>query len=393
MAADEQKLEDECSRTQNRKLKNEDQWETWKWKIKLCLNKQCLNTIVNGSRVCPDSPAFDVEPSEKEGCIYIRQTKTGKLIVGIYVDDGLIVGSTQEEINSFLRLLTSEFKVTVGPLDSFLGMQIQQRESGYFVSQRVYVEKILQGFGMAGCNSSKTPAENQHTDEENNGALDSSIQYRSAVGSLMYLACATRPDTADSVSKAARSMAEPTILDWLSVKRIFRYLRGTIDFGLNYKFRSGELCAYSDADFAGDLSIQRSTNGFISLIGGTAVSWTSQLQKSVALSTSEAEFVAASEGAKELVWLKRLLSEIKGDKSVPVLFIDNASAIKLTKNPEFHKRTKHIEVRYYYVRELYQNGNINIEHVRTDEQLGDMFTKPLNSVKFKIMCIKIGLCK
>lgn len=129
----------------------------------------------------------------------------------------------------------------------------------------------------------------------------------------------------------------------------------------------------------------------MSLINGTAVSWASQLQKSVALSTTEAEFVAASEGAKELVWLNRLLSEIGTSGETPILFVDNASAIKLVKNPEFHKRSKHIAVRYYFVRELYQSGDINVEFVASENQLGDMFTKPLNPNKFKIMCSKIGL--
>lgn len=186
--------------------------------------------------------------STADPCIYIRKTKSGKLVVGIYVDDGIIAGSTQEEINSFLEILTCEFKITVGSLDSFLGMQIQQRKSGYFVSQRVYVEKILQRFGMTDCNPSKTPAENQQPDETNNGPLDDSIPYRSAVGSLMYLACATRPDLAFAVSKAARSMTAPTHFDWIAVKRIFRYLHGTVEFGLKYTSAGDGLCAYSDAE-------------------------------------------------------------------------------------------------------------------------------------------------
>lgn len=164
-----------------------------------------------------------------------------------------------------------------------------------------------------------------------------------------------------------------------------------MNHGLLYSSSGGELCAYSDADFAGDISTRSSTNGFVSLIGRTAVSWSSHLQKSVALSTTQAEFVAASEGAKELVWLSRLLLEISEKSYVPTLFVDNASAIKLTKNPEFHKRSKHIEVRYYFVRELYQNGDINVEYVKSENQLGDMFTKPLNENIFQKLCNKVGL--
>lgn len=329
--------------------------------------------------------------STADPCVYTRTRRGEKLLVAIYVDDGLIAGSSQTVVDSFLELLTSKFKITIGSLDSFLGMQIEQRESGFFLSQRVYVEKILQRFEMASCKSVKTPADNEKPDNSNDGPLDKSIPYCSAVGSLLYLACATRPDIAFAVSRVARAMANPARFDWLCVKRIFRYLRGTSALGLFYTSAAGGLCAYSDADFGGDVKTRRSTNGFVSLIGGTAVSWTSQLQKSVALSTTEAEFVAASEGAKELVWLNRLLSEIGTSGETPILFVDNASAIRLVRNPEFHKRSKHIAVRYYFVRELYQSGGIDVEFVASENQLGDMFTKPLNSNKFKFMCSKIGL--
>uniref|UniRef100_A0ABD2WYY7 Integrase catalytic domain-containing protein n=1 Tax=Trichogramma kaykai TaxID=54128 RepID=A0ABD2WYY7_9HYME len=233
-----------------------------------------------------------------------------KLIVAIYVDDGLIPGSSQAEVDIFLEELKSEFKITNGSLESFLGMSVQRRESGFFINQRIYTEKILQRFGMINCNPAKTPVESYASDQGESCALDKKIPYRSTIGSLMYVAYETRPDIVYAVSRAARSMTQPTTLDCTAVKRIFRYLKGTMDVGLLYQSSTKGLCAYSDADFAGDISTRRSTNGFVSLIGDTAVSWTSQLQKSVALSTTEAKFVAASEGAKELVWLDRLLSEI-----------------------------------------------------------------------------------
>lgn len=349
---------------------------------------RCWNDKFNSFMVENDFIRSTADP-----CIYVRSREKEKLLVAIYVDDGLIAGSTNNAVNKFLDLLKSKFQITIGSLDSFLGMQIEQRESSLFVSQTAYTEKILQRFDMAESKPMNTPAENNRSENQSMNPIEKSIPYRSAVGSLMYLACATRPDIAYAVSKVARSMAEPTSADWISVKRIFRYLRGTTNHGLLYTSSEDELCAYSDADLAGDPGTRRSTNGFVSLIGGTAVSWTSQLQKSVALSTTEAEFVAASEGAKELIWLKRLLNEICGKSGVPVLFVDNASAIKLVKNPEFHKRSKHIEVRYYFVRELFQNGDIFVEHVSSENQLGDMFTKPLNAKKFSTLCNKIGLSK
>jgi len=170
----------------------------------------------------------------------------------------------------------------------------------------------------------------------------------------MYLAAATRPDIAVAVNKAEWVMDRPAEKDWNNVKRIFRCLPSTSNYGLRYTRGPGELKVFSDADFAGDKVTRRSTTGVTAVVTNGAVSWASQLQKMTALSTTEAEIIAASEGAKELVWLKRLLSKLLSDFAgkTPVLYINNASAIKLTKNPEYHRRTKHIEVRHFCVREI-----------------------------------------
>jgi hypothetical protein len=139
---------------------------------------------------------------------------------------------------------------------------------------------------------------------------------------------------------------------------------------------------FSDANFAGDKVTRHPTTG---VIANGAVSWTSQLQKTTALSTTEAEIIATSEGAKELVWLKRLLSKLLSDfaEKTPVLYLNNVSAIKLTKNPEYHKRSKHIQVQYFYVRERYLNDDIGIEYVDGRKQLADLLTKPIEYIQFE----------
>jgi hypothetical protein len=150
---------------------------------------------------------------------------------------------------------------------------------------------------------------------------------------------------------------------------------------------------FSDADFAGDKVTRRSTAGVIAIVANGAVSWTIQLQKTTVLSTTEADIIAASEGAKEIVWLKRLLSELLSDfaEKTPVLYIDNSSAIKLTKSPVYHKRSKHIEVRHFYVRERYLNDDIGIEHVDGRKQLADLLTKPIEHIRFEALCCEIGI--
>jgi len=257
-------------------------------------------------------------------------------------------------------------------------MQIRcQSDGSIFVNQEVYINQILQKFNTAEAKGVLTPASREESD--NHKDVSGKVPYCEAVGSLVYLAAETRPDKALTVSKAAWVMDRPAEKDWNNVKCIFHYLQLTSNYGLRYTRGSGELKVFSDADFAGDKATRHSTMGVIAIFAEGAVSWTSQLQKMTAHSTTEAKIIAASEGAKELVWLKRLLSELLSDfaRRTPVLYIDNASAIKLTKNPEYHKRSKHIEVRHLYVKERYFNDDIGIEHVDGRKQPAGLLTKPI----------------
>jgi hypothetical protein len=272
-----------------------------------------------------------LQNSTADPCLFYRTHGDTFLYIAIYVDDGLVVGNNDEEIQVFLRLLQEEFKVTIGSLENFLGMQIEcQNDGSIFVSQEAYTNQILQKFNMAEAKGVSTPASREESDNQKD--VSDKVPYREAVGSLMYLATATRPDIAFAVGKAARVMDRPAEKNWNDVKRIFRYLRLTSNYGIKYTRGSGELNVFSDADFAGDKATRRSTTGVLAMFADGAVSWTSQLQRTTALSTTEAEIIAASEGAKELIWLKRLLSELLPDfaKRTPVLYTDNASALKLT---------------------------------------------------------------
>lgn len=172
------------------------------------------------------------------------------------------------------------------------------------------------------------------------------------------------------------------------VKRIFRFLKSSIDQGIEYRAdgETGLLHFYSDADYASNPVTRRCVSGMVSMYSDSAVSWISQRQKSINLSTTEAEYVSASEAAKEAVWLYRLFNEIVVLKSVPKLLVDNESAIKLAKNPEFHKRSKHIDLRYHFVREKVSEKSLSIAFVGTDCQAADVFTKPMPRIKFVKLC-------
>jgi len=242
---------------------------------------------------------------------------------------------------------------------------------------------------MAEAKGVSTPASREES--ENHKEVGGKVPYREAVNSLMYLAAATHLDIAFAVNKAARVMDRPAEEDWNNVKRIFRYLGSTSNLGLRYTRGSVKLKVFSDADFAGDKVTRHSTMGVIAIFADGAVSWTNQLQKMTALSTTDAEIIAASEGAKELIWLKCLPSELLSNfaRKTLVLYTD-VSAIKLAKNPEYHERSKHIEVRHFYVRQRYLNNDIGIEHVDGRKQLADLLTKPIEHVRFEVCC-EIGI--
>mgnify|MGYP003481444930 FL=1 len=308
----------------------------------------------------------------------------------LYVDDGLIASTNREDAEQFLKELKETFQISCSEAKFFLGLEIEQENDGIKLTQKCYIKKILKRFGMENANPMGTPiVKNSKSIEE--GKAESNFPYRSAVGALMYLMLGSRPDIAYAVGVVSRSLESPTQEDIVMVKRIFRYLQGTMSYSIRYKEGlSNDLDVYSDADHAGDLETRRSTTGVICCHAGGAVSWFSQRQASVSISTTEAEIIASSEAARELVWLKRLFSEMtKINRSK--LFIDNEAAVKITQNPEMHRRTKHIETRHFYVRECVQEKVLEVERISSHNQLADLLTKPLSEERTKYLAKQFGL--
>ncbi|XP_038704736.1 secreted RxLR effector protein 161-like [Tripterygium wilfordii] len=209
----------------------------------------------------------------------------------------------------------------------------------------------------------------------------------------MYLK-ATRPDIAFSVSLISRYMENPTQLHLQAAKRILRYLKGTIDFGVLYSKGGGSnLIAYADSDYAGDLEDMKSTSGYVFMLGSGAVSWSSKKQPIVTLSTTEAEFIAAASCSCQAVWMRRILGEVDHEQSeATVVFCDNSSTIKLSKNPVLHGRSKHIDVRFHFLRELTNDGVVEMVHCGPQEQVADIMTKPLKLDDFVKMRSRLGMC-
>jgi hypothetical protein len=271
----------------------------------------------------------------------------------------------------------------MGELKYFLGFQVKQLQEGTFISQTKYIQDIRTKFGMKDAKPIKTPmGTNGHLDLDTGGKSVDQKVHRSMIGSLLYL-CASRPDIMLSLCMCARFQADPKEVHLRAVKRIMRYLVYTTKFGLWYpKGSTIYLIGYSDADWAGCKIDRKSTSGTCQFLGRSLVSWASKKQNSVALSTTEDEYIAAGHCCAQLLWMRRTLRDYGYKLSKVPLLCDNESLIRMADNPVEHSRTKHIDIQYHFLRDHQQRGDIKIAYVSTKEQLADIFTKPLNEKTF-----------
>ena len=319
-------------------------------------------------------------------CIYVGSG--GEMIIGVYVDDIVIAGKSEKQVKEFKRALGDRFDVKdLGKLHYFLGIRIVQDDNTgeVWIGQPAYTNKLLEKFGMEDAKSVATPcdANNKLVKVEDGEERIGQGIYQSAVGSLMYLATGTRPDIIFAVCNVAKFCSDPTKRHWTAVKRILRYLKGTSDLGLLYVRGDGHNCfGYSDSDWAGDVGDRRSTSGYIFMLSGAGISWQSRKQTSVALSSAEAEYVALSSAVQEAIWLKRLIVELDketGQTEATVIYEDNQAAISLAKNPQYHGRAKHIDIRRHFVRKRVAEGTIALKYCRTEDMVADILTKGLNT--------------
>ena len=334
--------------------------------------------------------------NQYDSCVYFKILHDGSFIyLLLYVDDMLIAAKNRAEINKLKQLLSSEFEMKdLGAAKKILGMEIwRDRDAGLlYVSQQKYIEKLLQAFHMDHSKPVSTPLA-QHfkfdhstlpnTDEE--VEYMKSLPYSSVVGSLMYAMVCTRPDLIFAVSVVSRFMSNPGKAHWEAVKWIMRYLKGSSSVCLVYGNGdvSSGLVGFTDSDHGGDLMKRRSLTCYIFTLFGCAISWRASLQPTVALSTTEAEYMSLTEGVKEGMWLNGFLDSLGLNLSKPVIYCDSQSALCLAKNPVYHERTKHIDVRLNFIRDVIEEKLFSIEKVATEVNPADMLTKPITTEKFK----------
>jgi hypothetical protein len=314
------------------------------------------------------------------------------------VDNLIVTRAWAQDIDAFKSEMAAHFKMSnLGALSYYLDSEVRQGKDAITLGQRAYVEKLLERGGMADCKLSATPMEERiKLSKQSTTAKVDTTRYRSIVGGLRYLTH-TRSDITFVVGYVSRFIEDPRKDHWTAVKRLLRYIKGSLDQAVVFPDHGGgsglqltvfseappksgegepELTVFSDADMAGDVDGRRSTSSVLVFLGAAPIAWQSLKQKMVALSTCEAEYVAAATAACQVVWLRRLLGELTGEEAhLPALMVDNKPAIALAKNPVLHDRSKHIDIKFHFPRDCVDGGQIVIEFVKTGRQLIDILTK------------------
>ncbi|PKU78648.1 Retrovirus-related Pol polyprotein from transposon TNT 1-94 [Dendrobium catenatum] len=318
---------------------------------------------------------------------------TIQIFLLIYVDDILITGNDHAALTELLSTLHKHFALKqLSQLSLFLGIQIIRQPTGLFLTQQHYAEKLLKEFGLADCKAAETPLSPKSKDN-NTPSLpfsDPSL-YRRLAGSLQYLSI-TRPDIAFATNQACQHMHQPTTQDFQALKRLLRYIKGTVSYGLPITTGDLTLRTYTDADWASDSSDRKSISGFCTFLGPNLVSWTVKKQVTVAKSSTEAEYRSLSAATSDVIWLRRLVEELDLPQSSPTpIYCDNTSAIAIARNPVFHARTKHIEIDYQFIRQHIKNGAISITHISSDAQIADILTKSFSIARFQNLRHKLTI--
>ena len=316
------------------------------------------------------------------------------LIACLYVDDLLFTGNSPQMFEEFKHAMFKEFEMTdCGLMSFFLGIEVKQQQDGISISQKKYAKELLEKFRMSNCNPICTPvATGLRLTKKGEGRDINPTLFKSLIGSLRYLTI-TRPDIVYGVGLLSRYMERPKESHWVAAKRILRYIKGTKDLGLFYGYgNEAKLYGHSDSDWGGDQDERKSTTGYVFYLGPTAFTWASKKQSIVALSSCEAEYVAASAAVCEAIWLRNLLEEFDHtqDESTTI-HVDNKSAIELAKNPIQHGRSKHIDIRYHFIRDHVKQKTVKLKYCRTIEQVADIFTKALPTDTFTRLRKRLGM--
>ncbi|XP_019176811.1 PREDICTED: uncharacterized protein LOC109172110 [Ipomoea nil] len=332
-------------------------------------------------------------PSKIDVSLFHYTAGDSRVFLLVYVDDIIMMGNDTSLLDMMLRRLSTTFKIRdLGPPGFFLSIETLALDGGYLLSQKRYMVDILKRAGMTDCKPLMTPAAVSHVTTSVSQPFDNPTQYRRIVGALQYLTI-TRPDLSFAVNRLCQYMHSPTDDHWGLVKRVLRYVKGTLHYGLRLTpFASSAIHAFFDSDWASCPLDRKSTSGYAVFHGSNLISWLSRKQRTVARSSTEAEYKALADVSAEVTWVVSLLRELGlHSGQPPTLWCDNLGATYLCANPVFHARTKHVEIDFHFVRDKVASGEFVVNFVSTKDQLADIFTKPLPRPRFTALRTKLNV--
>jgi histone deacetylase 1/2 len=335
---------------------------------------------------------FQNAKSDTSLFVYVQANVTAYFLV--YVDDILLTGNDPTFLRQFQQALSNRFSLkNLGTPSHFLGVEFVPTKNGMFLSQQHYIRDLLESTNMHDSKPVSTP---MSTSCSLIAPTDTPVcdvtAYQKIIGSLQYLSL-TRPDISFCVNRLSQYLATPTSLHLQAAKRVLLYLKGTITQGLHLtRDKAFNLTAFCDADWAGDRTDYKSTATYIIYFGPNPISWSSKKQRTVAKSSTEAEYRTIASTTQELIWLQQLLTELHCPlPQKPTIYSDNLGATYLCANPVFHSRMKHLAIDYHFVCDLVQANKLQVLHIPTGSQLADLLTKPLSSSRHSSLTSKIGV--
>ena len=341
--------------------------------------------------------------TQSDFSLYCKWEKDGVTIyVPIHVDDMLIVSKDSKKIEWFKTEVLKRYKAKdLGEAKYILGIEISRNRADHtlMLTQTKYIDDLSEKYKATGSRVPRTPLPNNFKPRKAEDTPERekkmrNIPYRALIGAFLYAAVSTRPDIAYSCSVLSRFLALPGWDHWQAALHLLRYLKATRTWGLCYggKIKPNLIKGYTDADWAGCYDSRRSTTGYVFLMGGAATSWSSKRQATVALSSTESEYSAATQATKEGVWCSRQLKELGYPLKDPLkIYGDNSGCVALAKNPEFHARTKHIEIQHHFIRERVEAKEVQLRWVPTERMVADVLTKSLGRGPFERARDMLGL--
>ncbi|UYV66573.1 hypothetical protein LAZ67_4002149, partial [Cordylochernes scorpioides] len=323
---------------------------------------------------------------QSDNCVYIKHDE-GILLVAIYVDDLIIAAEREDTLKSFKESMKRLFKIKdLGGINCCLGIRIQMKEDGSIsIDQERYIEELLAKYRMKEAKPISTPMDSNSkltkiSSIEGENEPVKKVEYQSLIGSLIYLSVSTRPDIAYAVSALGQFSNDPRRQHWNAAKRVLRYLKGTSCLRITYRKSNEALHGYADADWGGNLVDRKSHTGIVYFLARGPIAWESKKQQTVTLSSTESEYIALCEAGKEAVYLRALLDEMGFGELLngpTVLKTDNQGAQQLARNPVYHARTKHIDIKWHFIRSICSDGLVEVVHTPTQENVADILTKGL----------------